>query len=601
MARNPNWTRDEVILALDLYIREGRQQLDAQHPEVIALSQLLNRLPFHAPEHRTTGFRNPAGVSMKLGNFLAVDPAYAGAGLSRGSKLEQEIWDEFASDLRRLQREAQAIRTGGAQGMGPIQALSVEDAWPAVRRAATSALEREDVLLSPVQGRRYEVVGVDEKGFDIRRDETGSTERVTRALVEQAVGFINAAGGRVGRRTLHYTVAKEEAIVQLHPNLAWDASKEWIEVRPVGVEVDGPRRYWALLANPARYRIEEAVRVLQEETWTTKGKAIAPGDGVIIWKAAGRDGRRGVVAFGTVEGVPEAMAHASPYWVDPDEGERIEERVPIRYEVPEGLPLWMKAAPKVLGRLAVARARGGTVFSVSEAEWEAVRAAVDEEPSDVAPSSVPALSEVMPEVVDQPLLRTRPPRPTGRAGTSPSSGSPARRSKNAKVVGDRAEAVVVEHLRRTLPPEQGKTVRWVAVEGERPGWDVEYVGSDGEVVAVEVKGTTGARFEAVEVTANEWVAAEAKGAYYHLYLVARCMGERPQIQVVRDPWGRMRDGEFAATPSVWRLEAVVGRGSDPSWDAAAVVTWYRRVTIPGLFVSTVRHLFSLPCPPSSRS
>lgn len=96
MSRNPNWTRDELILALDLYISEGRKQLDSSHPKILELSQLLNTLPIHAKELREKQFLNPNGVSMKLGNFLAIDPKYEGVGLSRGSKLEQQIWEEFA-------------------------------------------------------------------------------------------------------------------------------------------------------------------------------------------------------------------------------------------------------------------------------------------------------------------------------------------------------------------------------------------------------------------------------------------------------------------------------------------------------------------------
>ena len=43
--RNPPWEYDELILALDLYLRRG--QPSVADPEVIALSQLLNRLPIH--------------------------------------------------------------------------------------------------------------------------------------------------------------------------------------------------------------------------------------------------------------------------------------------------------------------------------------------------------------------------------------------------------------------------------------------------------------------------------------------------------------------------------------------------------------------------
>ena len=47
---------------------------------------------------------------MKLGNFSGIDPEYKGIGLSRGSKLEQEIWDEFANHPYKLNMVASAIR-----------------------------------------------------------------------------------------------------------------------------------------------------------------------------------------------------------------------------------------------------------------------------------------------------------------------------------------------------------------------------------------------------------------------------------------------------------------------------------------------------------
>lgn len=88
--RNPPWTRDELILALDLYIRSGRRVLSEDHADVIALSELLNQLPIH--KQREAKFRNPNGVGMKLGNFRRFDPgAGGGQGLSRGSSLEPKI------------------------------------------------------------------------------------------------------------------------------------------------------------------------------------------------------------------------------------------------------------------------------------------------------------------------------------------------------------------------------------------------------------------------------------------------------------------------------------------------------------------------------
>ena len=92
--RNPKWTRDELILALDLYFKEPSARGSKTHPDVIKLSDILNALPIH--EEITPGetFRNANGVGMKLSNFLVYDPEYQGKGLERGSKLEQEVWDE---------------------------------------------------------------------------------------------------------------------------------------------------------------------------------------------------------------------------------------------------------------------------------------------------------------------------------------------------------------------------------------------------------------------------------------------------------------------------------------------------------------------------
>ena len=110
MTGNPNWTRDELILALDVFFKNGRKQLPANHPEVIALSTLLNVLPIHAADNREINFRNTGSVSMKLGNFLRLDPERTGVGLSRGGELDKVIWDEFATNLPELARIADAIR-----------------------------------------------------------------------------------------------------------------------------------------------------------------------------------------------------------------------------------------------------------------------------------------------------------------------------------------------------------------------------------------------------------------------------------------------------------------------------------------------------------
>lgn len=108
--RNPPWSRDELILALDLYFRVNPVHTSPQHPEIQKLSQLLNKLPVHKDQALNANYRNANGVYMKLCNFLRLDPAYGKTGLDAGSKLDEVVWHEFAGDRKRLEETAAAIR-----------------------------------------------------------------------------------------------------------------------------------------------------------------------------------------------------------------------------------------------------------------------------------------------------------------------------------------------------------------------------------------------------------------------------------------------------------------------------------------------------------
>ena len=110
MMRSPKWTREECILALDLFVRAGRKQIDKRRLEILELSSCLQRLPFYSLEERGTPFRNPGSVAMKLGNFCALDPECPGKGRPNVSGMDQQIWSEFDDDDLGLRTEADAIR-----------------------------------------------------------------------------------------------------------------------------------------------------------------------------------------------------------------------------------------------------------------------------------------------------------------------------------------------------------------------------------------------------------------------------------------------------------------------------------------------------------
>lgn len=107
--RNPEWTRDELILGIDVYFRLKTSELNPNHREIVALSELLNELPLHPQHLRDARFRNPPGVSMELRALLRFDPRYKGKGL-RGARLGEETWREFSNDLENLRATANAIR-----------------------------------------------------------------------------------------------------------------------------------------------------------------------------------------------------------------------------------------------------------------------------------------------------------------------------------------------------------------------------------------------------------------------------------------------------------------------------------------------------------
>ncbi|MEX0662699.1 MAG: HNH endonuclease [Balneolaceae bacterium] len=109
--RNPKWHRDEIILALDLYSRLEPGIINSKNPDIEELSIILNQLPIHDVRPDEAKFRNPNGVSLKLSNFLAIDPSYHGKGMQSFSQLDKKVFEEFESDTDRLHKLANRIRS----------------------------------------------------------------------------------------------------------------------------------------------------------------------------------------------------------------------------------------------------------------------------------------------------------------------------------------------------------------------------------------------------------------------------------------------------------------------------------------------------------
>lgn len=99
------WLRDESVLALDLYFREGP---NAPRASTEALSRILRGFPIEAELTADSSFRSEASVRTKLANFRWLDPGSTG-GLGHASALDAAVWGEFYNDRDRLVVLAQRI------------------------------------------------------------------------------------------------------------------------------------------------------------------------------------------------------------------------------------------------------------------------------------------------------------------------------------------------------------------------------------------------------------------------------------------------------------------------------------------------------------
>lgn len=84
MASGKRWSRNELLVALNLYHKLNFGQFHSKQPVIIELSGKLGR--------------SASSVAMKLGNFASLDPALKLRGingLAGASSLDKEIWKEF--------------------------------------------------------------------------------------------------------------------------------------------------------------------------------------------------------------------------------------------------------------------------------------------------------------------------------------------------------------------------------------------------------------------------------------------------------------------------------------------------------------------------
>lgn len=92
------WTRDELILVINLYCKLPFGRLHNRNPEVINLASLIGR--------------TPSSVAYKLVNFASLDPSLRTRGIKgaeNASNLDKKIWNEFFNNWDDLPYESEKL------------------------------------------------------------------------------------------------------------------------------------------------------------------------------------------------------------------------------------------------------------------------------------------------------------------------------------------------------------------------------------------------------------------------------------------------------------------------------------------------------------
>jgi len=97
MAKN-NWSREEHILAFNLYCKIPFTKINANYAPVKELAEIIGR--------------SNSSVAMKLANFARLDPVLKArniSGLTQGAKGEEEVWNEFNNNWEDCVYESELI------------------------------------------------------------------------------------------------------------------------------------------------------------------------------------------------------------------------------------------------------------------------------------------------------------------------------------------------------------------------------------------------------------------------------------------------------------------------------------------------------------
>jgi len=138
------WTRDELILAFNLYLKISFGKTHSGNPKIIELANLIER--------------TPSSIVMRLGNFASIDPFHINRGISglkNGMNQVQPIWNAFFDNQEELiflseqilaQKENTSIENKYEDLLFDIKNLKGQDVVRAVKTRVNQSVFRQMVL-----------------------------------------------------------------------------------------------------------------------------------------------------------------------------------------------------------------------------------------------------------------------------------------------------------------------------------------------------------------------------------------------------------------------------------------------------------------------
>lgn len=127
-----NWSKEETIIAFNVYCKIPFKSSSKTNPTIIKYAKIIGR--------------SPSALNMKVGNFGRLDPELKKQGITglvNGSKLEEDVWDEFNGNWEKLAFESEEL-------IAKFQNKKIEEIQEIDLKELPQGKERETIIKARV-------------------------------------------------------------------------------------------------------------------------------------------------------------------------------------------------------------------------------------------------------------------------------------------------------------------------------------------------------------------------------------------------------------------------------------------------------------------